>query len=152
MALEDWIDELCAIWEIDDGKGSQVRSYRVYNKNEFPEAITDVPCAISFTEGAQMEIQASGGTTRWFGVTEFHLSLNVDKSEYPDYIGYFSRIRAAAAAKTKLGGLVSEFALRPDIRPNVVGLVPLRYGSEEPHHGIVVYWTVKENETDIVGY
>ncbi len=150
MAIEDWIDALCAIWEISDGKGGQVRSYRVFEKNEFPEAITDHPCAITYTQGVIMQITASGGKSIWRGVTEFHLSDNVDKSRFPEYIRYFARIRAALAANMKLGGLVDHLRVNTDITPSVQGPVVLVYGSENPHHGIVVYWEVKQDETDIV--
>jgi hypothetical protein len=151
VAVENWIDALCAIWEISDGKGGQVRSYRAFEKNEFPEAITDVPCALTYTQGVIMEIAASGGKSFWRGVTEFHLSQGVDKSHFPEYMRYFARIRAALAANMKLGGLVDHLKVNVAVTPSVQGPVVLVYGSEEPHHGIVVYWEVKEDETDTVG-
>jgi hypothetical protein len=150
MALEDWIDALCAIWEISDGKGGQVRSYRVFEKSEFPEAITDTPCAITYTTGVIMQITASGGHGIWRGVTEFHLSEGINKSRFPEYIRYFARIRAAMAANMKLGGLVDHLRVNSDVTPSVQGPVVLVYGSEQPHHGIVVYWEVKEGATDTV--
>jgi hypothetical protein len=122
----------------------------VYEKNEFPESIESTPCAITYTQGNNMQIMAGGGKSIWHGVTEFHLSENVDKDQFPYIMLFFARIRTAAAANMKLGGLVDHLALRGDITPNVQGPVVLQYGSEAPHHGIVVYWEVKENESDTV--
>ena len=150
MAVIDWIDTLCAIWEISDGLGGQVRSYRVFEKNEFPEAITDVPVALTFTKGVRMEISASGGKSFWSGVTEFHLTHGIDKSRFPDIMRYFARIRAAMAANMKLGGLVDHLQVNIAVTPSVQGPVVMQYGKEDPHHGIVVYWEVKEDETDTV--
>ena len=149
MSVENWIDTLCEIWEISDGKGGTVRSYKVYEKNEFPESL-QAPCVITYTQGNHMQISAGGGQSIWQGVTEFHLTGNVDKSNFPDVMLFFARIRVVAAANLKLGGLVDHFRLRPDTTPNVQGPVVLTYGSEEPHHGIVVYWEVKEGEVDVV--
>lgn len=150
MPVEDWIDTLCALWEISDGRGGTVRSYRLFERNEFPEAITDVPCAITYTRGVDMEINASNPLGFWHGVTEFHLTQGLDKSKFPEAIRYFARIRAAMAANVKLGGLVAHFRPDPNVTPSVQGPVVLTYGSEDPHHGIVVYWEVKVNETDEV--
>jgi hypothetical protein len=148
VAVNDWIDALCALWEISDGKGGQVYSYRVYEKAEFPEAITKTPCALTYTTGVQMEIQAGDGRSYWKGMTEFHLMDNVDKQHFPQLMLYFARIRAAMASSHTLGGLVSHFKPDPDVAPHVQGPVVLQYGSDDPHHGIVVFWEVKENETD----
>jgi hypothetical protein len=150
VAVSDWIDTLSAVWEISDGKGGTVYSYKVYEKNEFPEAIKNMPCAITYTQGVTMQIQASGGKSIWQGVTEFHLAEGVDKSHFPDIMLYFARIRTALASNMKLGGLVDHFKVRPDVTPSVQGPVVLQYGSEEPHHGIIVYWEVKEDQTDSV--
>ncbi len=81
MSVENWIDTLCELWEVDDGKGGTIRSYKVYKKNEFPEAI-QAPCAITYTTGNHMEIMASGGHSFWEGKTEFHLTDNIDKSNF----------------------------------------------------------------------
>jgi hypothetical protein len=150
MAVEDWIDTLCAIWEITDGQGGQIRSYRVYEKNEFPESISEVPCAITYTQGVGLQIMASGGHSMWQGATEFHLTKNVNKANYPPMMKHFANIRAAMAANMKLGGLVDHLRASTVVTPNVQGPLILQYGTEDPHYGIVVYWEVKEGETDVV--
>lgn len=150
MSVESWIDTLCGIWEISDGRGGTVQSYKVYEKSEFPESISQVPCALTYTQGNHMQISAGGGQSIWQGITEFHLTDNVDKSNFPYIMLFFSRIRTAAAANLQLGGLVDHFSLRADVIPNVQGPVTLQYGSEAEHHGIVVYWEVKESEADTV--
>ena len=46
MAVENWIDEIVALaGTISDGK-QHVRSYSVFARDEFPESITEYPCAM----------------------------------------------------------------------------------------------------------
>ena len=145
MAVESWIDELCAVWEVSDGERGTVRSYRVYSKAEFPAAITVFPCAITYIESVEATYSAGGPCINyWLGVTEFHLFPNTDKGNYPAIMLYYARIIAAAAARLTLGGLVSHFILRSGGEPGIVGPVVLQYGGEDPHHGLVVNWRVKE--------
>jgi hypothetical protein len=148
MSVDTWIDTMCGIWEIDDGKGGTVKSYRVYDKNEFPETIKHFPSAITYTTGANMEINSAGGISLWTGVTEFHLVENVDKSNIPYCMLFFARIRTAMASNFALGGLVSHLMFSESQIPNIQGPVELTYGAESPHLGIIVHWEVKERETD----
>ena len=151
MAIEDWIDTLTKVWEISDGQGGTVYSYRVYDKAEFPESIGErIPCAITYPAGARFEISANSGKSYWEGVTEFHLSEDVDKSKFPEILLFYARIRTAMAANMKLGGIVDHFQPRPGAGSNIQGPVVLKYGSESPNLGIVVYWEVKQDETDAV--
>src|SRR3990167_6511083 len=148
MAVENFIDEITSLWDgISDGKGGQVRSYRVYEKNEFPESLSVFPCAITYTIEVRNNYSAGGPNVDLFrGLTEFHLFPNVSKSNLPELMRYMARIRNAAAGEITLNGKVSHFLLRTDV-PSVQGPLRLQYGSEEPHLGLLVNWEVKEAVT-----
>lgn len=151
MAVENWIDAIARRWEISDGKGGTVRSFRVYEKAEFPEAITIFPCALTYTTDVTPIYGASAiDREMWNGVTEFHLFEGVNKSNFPELMRYFNRIITAAAGDVTLGGLVSYFMIRQEGGPGISGPVVLQYGSESPHHGIVVNWVVKERQAILV--
>ena len=146
MAVENWIDEITKLWDtVSDGQGSYVRSYRVYEKAEFPEAMNIFPSAITYTLDVTPVYSAGGVQVEfWNGVTEFHISPDVDKSRFPGLMLYFARIRAAAASNLQLNGKVAHFLIRIEGGPGIQGPVVLQYGSEAPHHGLMVFWKVKE--------
>lgn len=152
MSVESWIDALAKRWEISDGKGGTVRSYRVYEKDEFPESISlEKPCVITYITGYDPQYSAGGPLKGLYrGTSEFHLVSNVNKANLPKLMLYLARIRNAAAGSIQLGGLVDHFLLVGD--PPIRGPVSLQYGSEEPHHGIVVTWEVKADEASDTGY
>lgn len=151
MAAENWIDAVTALWAgIDDGRGRKVHAYSVFKKSELPESITEFPCAITYISRiSKIQYSASGpNIVIYQGVTEFHVTPGVNKQNYPALIRYIDRIIKAAASSVTLGGLVSHFLLSVDtpIDPGI-----LRYGSEEPHLGLIVNWEVKEMLTMSVG-
>jgi hypothetical protein len=149
MAVEQWIDEICNLWgEVSNGRGGLVRSYHVFDKDEFPEAISVFPCALTYTVEVDNQYSFGGPLIDyWRGVTEFHLFPNVDKRNYPQIMRYFARIRNIAAGHMKLNSKVEHFLLRNehDGGASIIGPVVLQYGTENPHHGLIVSWTVKEN-------
>lgn len=146
MAVTDWIDEITRLFEISDGAGGTVRSYAVFEKAEWPEALSVYPCALSYIVDAEMMYSLGGPCIdRYNGVTEFHLTPNTAKSAYPAIMQYFARIRNAAASSITLGGRVAHFLLRTGTGPSITGPVHLQYGGEEPHLGLLVYWQVKES-------
>lgn len=151
MAVENWIDEICKLaGEVANGRGGKVKSYRVFAKTDFPEGLSVFPCAITYTTQVVTTYSAGGPCIDlWKGVTEFHLSAGTAKSEYPDVMRYFARIRAAFAAHVTLGGKVA-YCLLDTEQPSLQGPVVLQYGTEQPHHGIVARWVVKENVTGAV--
>lgn len=143
--IENWIDKIAAVWaEVDDGKGGKVRSYQMYQVAEFPAALNQYPCAVSYPRQVVSEYGAGNSIDLWDGKTEFHLVPNVDRAQLPYVIRFFARIRDAAALNMTLGGAVDYFQLRQD-GASIEGPVQLTYGGEEPHWGLVVYWRVKEN-------
>lgn len=150
MGAENWIDKITALWgTVEDGRGGYVRSYRVFERNEFPESISEYPCVITWiTKPTVIQYSAGGpAVVVYTGISEFHLFPNTNKTNYPALIKYIDRIIRAAASSITLGGAVSHFLLAPT-DPLVPGV--LAYGSEEPHHGIVVNWVVKENPVIVV--
>lgn len=151
--IEQWIDALADVWsEIDDGLGGQVRSYHMFDKAEFPDSINEFPSAVSYvTPGVFSEYSAGNSIDVWQGKTEFHLTKGSDKSLLPYAHRFFARIRNAAAAHMKLGGAVDYFTLRQEGDVNIQGPVLLSFGGEDPHWGLIAYWTVKENvSTEVI--
>jgi len=148
MAVETWIDEIAELaGTIDNGRGGRVRSYYVFKKREFPEALNTFPCALTYTAELRANYSLGGpNTDLWYGVTEFHLFDSVAKSNYPEIMRYFARIKAAFALHMTLGGTVAYVQLRTD-EPGLQGPVTLQYGEENPHLGIVAQWVVKESTT-----
>jgi len=151
MAVENWIDSIAKLWgSVEDGTGKTVHSYSVFERGEFPEAISVFPCAITYvTRIPTVQYSMSGpAVVIWRGVTEFHLVPNIDKTQIPYVIRFYDRIIRAAASSVTLGGKVSHFLLAPEdpLQPGA-----LVYGNEAPHFGVVVNWIVKENPTISVG-
>jgi len=98
LAIENWIDTLCKVWAISDGKRGRVKSYSIYEKAEFPDAITVYPCALTYTTEMSSSYSMGGPCIDlWKGVTEFHITPGVGKHFYPEIMRYFARIRNAAA-------------------------------------------------------
>lgn len=146
MALEDWIDEVAKLaGNVASHKGGRVRSYQVFAKSEIPETISEYPCAITYIQGMRTQYSIGGPCVDlWDGVTEFHLFPDTKKSNYPEMARYFGKIRSAWAANMKLSGKVAHCVLKAEPSMSLATLV---YGQENEHHGMMVYWEVKENVT-----
>ena len=148
--VENWIDTLTRVWEIPDGQGNQVRSFRIYERAEFPEEIQlDVPTALTFIGDIDADYSQGGpAIIMWHGSTSFHLTPDLNRARLPGVILYFDRILIAAAANMKLSGRVNYFALEPT---GSISLVAMQYGNEAKHLGLEVKWMVKENVVLAVG-
>lgn len=143
MAIEHWIDKVCKLWEIDDGSGGKLRSYRVYERAEFPQSITP-PCVLTYALGVQCEYSLEGiDYNHWHGISEFHLTPDLDKSKLPNLLLFFARIRAAAAGNMTLDHRVEYFRLKTD-GASIEGPLELLYGNEAPHWGLRVHWEALE--------
>lgn len=148
MAIEDWIDTLTEVWgTMPSGSRGNVRSYRCFNKNEFPEAISEFPSAISFVT----RLRFSGGGESsphiciWDGQTEIYISPGVSKAGVPEVMRYFDRALRAALGNRTLNGKVAEFSLiKTSDAEAITGPAVLNYGGEQMHLGLVVHWRVKE--------
>jgi len=148
--VTDWIDRVCEVWgTIDDGKGGKLRSYRIFERAEYPESLSQIPCVLTIVPRLRTIQYSAGGPNIavYEGVSEFHLTKNVSKGNYPSVFLFFDRILQAAAANLQLGGVVDHFLLRTDT-PIEMGV--LRYGSEEPHLGMIAHWSVKEKPNLVV--
>lgn len=154
MAIEAWIDAISRLFEISDGRGGTVKSYRVYEKDEFPGSLNQFPCAITYVVTWRPASGLGVGTPMkvlYGGVTEFHLTDGVDKSKIPSLLLYYARIRNAVTANLQLGGLVDDFRFATD-RTAIQGPAELQYGNEAKHLGFVVNWEVKVDESHDAGY
>jgi hypothetical protein len=147
MSVENWIDSIVDMWgAMDAHAGHTLRAYLVYRKAEFPAALSDFPCVLTFVDGLQPNYSAGGPLIdAWTGISEFHLWADLSPAHYPELMLYFARIRTAMAQHLSLGGRVSHFLPRADVPYPIRGPVKLKYGGEEDHLGIVVQWQVKEN-------
>jgi hypothetical protein len=145
--IENWVDTLCKVWEIDDGRGGTVWSPRIFGKDEFPEAIDAArPTALTFLTNTATSYSAGGPCINLYtGYTEFHLAPNLSRSSIPAVLKFIKKIEVAAAGNARLGGIVEHFLLTSEGQPSIQGPVVLQYGEEAEHLGLVVHWEVKEN-------
>lgn len=150
-SIETWIDDLNAVWAVSDGRGRVVETPRCATANTFPEslpALAEHPVAISYPVDVDFEYgdpSSSWPTTAvWRGETEIHLTADVKKSNLPYLLPFFRRLLHAAKENHALGDRVTEFHLR---QPSMELMTDVRYGTENPHHAIVIYWQVTEDLT-----
>lgn len=144
---ELWIDALAKIWEFSDGALGAVHSYRVFERNEVPAAITDFPSALSFPIDLQAEYSTGGPTILiWQGTTEFHLCGDLKPSNLAYILPFYGRILGAAAGNMTLGGTVKYFQLVNG--PGAIQLVRFSDpATGASHHGLKAAWTIKQNIT-----
>lgn len=142
MAIEAWIDELVAVaGSVASHKGGYVKAYRVFERAEIPEDLSDFPCAITYGQIVHPDYSDSAPCVDlWEGTSEFHLFPDNKMSNIPEVLRYFGKIRNAFALKRTLGGLVSHLAIRAE----GIVLVEAKYGVGNDHHALMVYWEVKE--------
>lgn len=138
--IEDWIDELTKVWEIDDGRGGTVRSYRLFERDEMPDDIPlERPVALTFFDELEADYSLSVAIGIYTGTTEFNLTPDLNRRRIPAVLKFVGKILRAAAARMTLGGRVNYFVVTK------IGLTALRYGNEAPHLGLEVTWMVKED-------
>jgi len=148
MGIETWIDLIVDRWRtIEDPRGGNLRAYYVFKQEEFPEAITEYPCALTYVTDLSGDYSAGGSREHWNGTTEFHLVSDVGKHHYPYIMRWFALIRNAVLGSVSLGGSVSHFMPQVEGGPFIQGPVVLQYGSDAPHLGLVANWIVKEQVT-----
>jgi len=147
--VEKWIDTLNAVWAFEYGRGQVVRTPKCSTKNEFPEALPDLtkgPIALSWPIAVKATYGAASSSIPtiliWRGETELHLTPDVKKTNMAFCLPFFGRILYAAKTNITLGGLVEHFVLKD---AENMQLSVLQYGSEAPHHGIIIRWSVKQN-------
>jgi hypothetical protein len=143
--IENWLDAVCKVFgAISNGKGGQVKSYRVFEQSEIPSELSEYPCAVTYVPEAD-PMYTSGAITAmiWSGETELHITPTADPALITDVTKYFSRVLQIVTANRSLGGKVQYFLL-PEGQKSI-RMSKLQYGSGVPHYGLVVMWEVKEN-------
>lgn len=148
-SVETWIDALCKVWAISDGRSGAVRSFLVFEKNELPGAITSemVPCAVSYPSDCEVEYSMGGPTIFWWnGTTEFHLTRDVKPANLPYILPFYGRIAAAAMSDVTLGDTVGFWQLQGG--PGAMQFATFRALRDglmvDDHQGILVRWRVKQ--------
>lgn len=143
--LENWIDEIAKmIGQVSDGRGGSIRSYRLFEKNEFPETISVFPSALTYPEDVVMASPDSGpNVDTWRGITELHIAPGTKKADFPYILGFFSRIRAAFAIDRTLGGRV-QFCKLSIEGPSIEGPIIFNPNTEIATSGLKINWIVRE--------
>lgn len=154
-SIESWLDALNAIWGFDTGRGTHVQTPKCVTKNEFPESLpklADAPVALSWPLNVSVEYGDPNSSMPtiliWNGETELHLTPDVKKTNLAFILPFFGRILNAAKTNYSLGGKVVYFHLAEDNSMELVS--ELRYGSEAPHHGIIIRWVVKQDLSGLI--
>jgi hypothetical protein len=152
LAVTDWIDQLTRLWEITDFQGGTVKSYFVFEKDEFPASLSEFPCALTYTQGLYVQYAIGDHTIQWWrGVTEFHITPDVSKQHIPYVMRFFNPILSAAAGSMTLNSTCTEFGLiRSEDDVAIEGPLSLQYGEEAPHWALRVFWKVKHNITGTI--
>jgi len=151
VAVTDWVDVLASIWEVYDPQGRPIHSYRAYDPISrayaFPDSISEWPSVLTYPTKVDVMYSAGGPQLlHWQGISEFHIVPSVDKVHYPYIFEFFKLIYKAASSHFQLDQTVASFMVQTtDGGSAIIGPVTLKYGSEEPHLGLVVNWTVKED-------
>lgn len=143
--LENWIDEITKLFgKLSNGSGGNVRSYKLFELAELPEAITVFPCAISYVEDVVMTMPDSGpNVDMWRGITELHIAPGMKKSDYPKILPYFNRVRGIFALDRTLGGKVQYCKLTVE-GPSIEGPIIFSPDTEITNQGLMVHWVVRE--------
>lgn len=148
--IENWIDTLCEVWGgISDQRFGSVRSPYLIKRSEFPSSIdpTDLdrnPLALTIPAALQPKYAMGNKHLTWYGVTEFHVSPDIDKGRLPSLIIWPGLILRAAASHVQLSGKVANFVI-VDQRDGIAGPLELQYGNEAKHWGFMVTWMVEES-------
>mgnify|MGYP000642789642 CR=1 FL=1 len=147
MAPERWIDAVVGVMSgIASHRGGKLRVYRVAGKAEIPEGLSEFPCAVIYPTRIKSAQYSLGGPCKelWEVRGEFYLFPDTKKSNLPELIRYFRKIRDATLKSMTLGGLVDHFVFSE----SPMELVSMTYETDGPErHGIVALWEVKEDVT-----
>jgi hypothetical protein len=149
VAIEQWIDAVVAVaGSVASHKGGTVKAYKLAGKGEVPEALSVFPCAIVYPPRIKSAQYSMGGPCKeiWEVKGLFYLFPDTKKSNFPELVRYFTRIRTATLAAMQLGGLVDHFRFSPD--GDLMTMGALAYEVDQPErHVIEVTWEVKSDVT-----
>lgn len=137
-----WFNTLCKLWGEISVDGKRVNSYSM---EKIPESVTTVPCAISFVESVDAGTSRGGPShVVYHGVTHFHLTLSLVRSQMGFVLKFPDAIVKKAAEHITLNGMVTDFRIQ---NPGSVDVGQGTWGNEEEHFIVKVPWTVQENQT-----
>jgi len=149
MAVEDWIDRVVtAMGKIPSHTRGTVRVFRVAGKAEIPDALSSYPCAVIYAPRLiSAQYSASISKEIWEVKGLFFIFSDTKKSNIPELVRYFKKIRTATLSNSTLGGAVDHFVFADD----PMSLGELTYEVDTPgRHGIEVTWHVKADVTNEV--
>ena len=151
MAVELWIDEVVKVaGNVASHKsGRKVRAYRIASKPEVPEAVSEFPSALVYPTRLISAQYSMGGPCKeiWEVKGMFYLFPDNKKTNLPDAVRYFTRIRNATLASLTLGGKVDHFVFAPE----PMTLVEIEEVIDGPkRQAIEVTWEVKSDVTNEV--
>jgi len=145
MTIETWIDTLCDAFDfVYTSGGKRILTYHLYDDPQFPSALAQFPCALSYPIGVTFHLGDGASYDIWTGKTEIHVTQNADKASLKFVLPFADLIRIAAASHVTLGGKVAYFLPAPG---KEMSLGTGAYGQESEHWIYVYYWTVKELST-----
>lgn len=149
--IENWIDQLAEnMSRMYAGQGKNMLAYKMFSKTDMPESLKSFPSCINLPENVVTKYSSGGPCTNiWRGTTEFHITSDMNRKKLPEVILFFKRIRDQFAGNVTLDGSVAYCLLDPE-GVSIEGPVEIRWGTENPHFGLIAHWIVKEVETDVV--
>lgn len=144
FGLKYWFNDVVRLWgSIADDTGALVTAYPL---EKIPESVTKTPCVLSFLSGIVSGSPSVGGpnVVIYNGMSEFHLTQSLVKTQLPYVWGFIDKILQKAASSITLGGKVVSFRL---VTPESIVPMEMIWGGEEKHYGLEVKWQVIENQT-----
>lgn len=149
--IESWIDTLCDVWRTVEAPGFRtMKSPYLIKEKKFPSAISpkdDFPIALTIPASVDPMYSVGGPREAFYsGVTQFHITPDLDMGNIPAMLPYYGHILRVAAGNLLLGGLVEDLTIT-----GIVGPIAMQFGDEAEHWGFMVNWTVKEKITLTVG-
>lgn len=145
MAVENWIDDVIkAIGKVKSHAGGTITVYRMAMRPDVPEVISTFPSVLIYPERLISAQYTAGGACKevWEVHGKFYLFSDTKKTNLPEMIRYFAKIRNATLASITLGGKVDHF---------IFGTEPMKLAGFQDtvdgpwRDGIEVFWEVKSD-------
>jgi hypothetical protein len=151
--IETWIDNLAKVWEFNGPGFQMVRSFKLIENSDFPSAINPQdldknPIALTIPAAIQPKYAMGHKHFTWYGVTEFHVAPDLERSRLPSLIHWYGLILRAAASHVQLNGTANNFVI-VDRQDGILGPLELQYGDEAKHWGFIVNWMVEETPDSV---
>ncbi len=146
MAIQDWLDDLVAIFAIASHDGGTIATYPYYAGTPIPSAINEYPCSFVFPENLKPTMSAGLKQDIWVGRVEFHFFPDIGYDKLPEVMKYAARIRDAIGSTVTLNSKVLHISADED-RAEIEIPLKLRWDSDGAgwHWGAMWHWHVKED-------